>query len=123
MSRVKGGYTQLGLSSAALQFSANLGRCVEKERVGNGLLFQWLAYCFPVISHMTGNRLLGKFSPKHFTLSPEQEKKWLDWDEQLARTISLEVTPPLAIKADDTKKQTQKFCLSGDCSSPISYDE
>lgn len=93
------------------------------SQVGNRLLFQWLAYCFPVISHMTGNILLGKFSPKHFTLSPEQEKKWLDWDEQLARTISLEVTPPLAIKADDTKKQTQKFCLSGDCSSPISYDE
>lgn len=98
-------------------------RIDSPSQAGNRLLFQWLAYCFPVISQMTGNILLGKYSPKHFVLSPEQEKKWLDWDEQLARTVFLEVTPPLAIKADDTKKQTQKFCLSGDCSSPISYDE
>lgn len=58
-------------------------------------------------SHMTGNILLGKFSPKRFTLSPEQEETWFDWDGQLPRAISLEVTQPLAIKAGDTKNQTE----------------
>lgn len=51
---------------------------------------------------MTGNILLGKFSPKHFIVSPEQQQRWLDWDGQLSRAISLEVTPPLAVKAGDT---------------------
>lgn len=68
---------------------------------------------------MTGNILLGKFSPKHFMVSPEQQERWLDWDRQLSRAISLEVTPHLAVKADDT----QTFSLSRNYSSPISYDE
>lgn len=68
---------------------------------------------------MTGNILLGKFSPKHFMVRPEQQERWLEWDGQLSRAISLEVTPPLVVKAGDT----QTFSLSRNYSSPISYDE
>lgn len=52
-------------------------------------------------------------------VSPGQQERWLAWDGQLTRAISLEVTPPLAVQTGDT----QTFSLSRNYSSPIFYEE
>lgn len=52
------------------------------SQAGNRLPFQLpVQLCRWALVHVTANTYCwAYFSPKHLTLSPEQEEKWLNWD-------------------------------------------